>query len=426
VIAKYLPKSKFAKNVLTLVTGAGVAQLIPILASPILTRIYSPQEFGIFALYVAVISLLATVIAGRYELAIIVPLEDYKAVNLLACAILLSLLIGTLASFFIYTITDKIIYLLQVDEIASWEWMYLAPASAALVGINQSLYCWANRRQLYRGLAANRTLQSILIISLQISFSLKLNLSAGLVYGYFCGQVISLAVFIVILWSTEIKMSKKVSYKLMRDVAIEFIRFPQYLIVSHSINSATLQIPVFFLSTIFGPAIAGLYLITQRVIGAPSYIISSAISDVFRQQASVLYAQNKACKVLYKSVLLKLIYISVLPSAILVVFLPDLFALIFGDEWRSSGELAQILLPMYVCRFISTPVSALFLIANKQGFDLLWQLGLFALVSASFFVGSYSGNFYTPMILFSTSCALMYCVNIIFSYRIACGNRGVM
>ena len=90
MINKLKPKSEFSRNVLTLMTGTTIAQAIPIAISPILTRIYTPEDFGMFALYMSVASILSVVATGRYELAIMLPKKDEDAVNIVALSIIIS------------------------------------------------------------------------------------------------------------------------------------------------------------------------------------------------------------------------------------------------------------------------------------------------------------------------------------------------
>ena len=91
MINKLKPKSEFSRNVLTLMTGTTIAQAIPIAISPILTRIYTPEEFGVFALYLSIIMLFSSLVAGKYELSILIPKHDKNAKNLVLLSISISL-----------------------------------------------------------------------------------------------------------------------------------------------------------------------------------------------------------------------------------------------------------------------------------------------------------------------------------------------
>ena len=89
-----IPQSAYARNVLTLMTGTSLAQAIPVAISPILTRLYSPEEFGLFALYMAVAMIVSVLVTGRYELAILLPRNEPDALHIAALAIIISVAVS--------------------------------------------------------------------------------------------------------------------------------------------------------------------------------------------------------------------------------------------------------------------------------------------------------------------------------------------
>lgn len=128
-------KSEFSKNIITLMTGTTIAQAIPIAISPILTRIYTPEDFGIFAIYLAITSIIAVIATGRYEMAIMLPKEEKDVKSILKLIIIL-LSIVTFATFLIvFIFNDEITNLFENKEISNW--LYFLPVSVFLVGIYQ-------------------------------------------------------------------------------------------------------------------------------------------------------------------------------------------------------------------------------------------------------------------------------------------------
>ena len=99
---KLKPKSEFSRNVLTLMTGTTIAQAIPIAISPILTRIYAPEDFGMFALYMSVASIISVIATGRYELAIMLPKKDEDAVNIVALSIIISFFVSFISLLIVF------------------------------------------------------------------------------------------------------------------------------------------------------------------------------------------------------------------------------------------------------------------------------------------------------------------------------------
>ena len=137
---RFLPKSEFGRNVLTLMTGTTIAQAIPIAISPILTRIYTPEDFGLFAFYASIASIISVVATGRYELAIMLPKKDDDAINIVVLSILISFLVSLLSLIIVLVFNTQITNLLGNPEIANW--LYFIPLTVLFTGIYQSFNYW--------------------------------------------------------------------------------------------------------------------------------------------------------------------------------------------------------------------------------------------------------------------------------------------
>ena len=136
---QFKPQSEFSQNVLTLMTGSTLSQAIPIAVSPILTRLYKPEDFGLYAIFVAIITIIGTIVSGRYELAIILPKKDEDAINIFGLGILITIFITVLTAILVFVFNDSIVYLLNNQEMKYW--VYLVPVSVFLAGChNQLIY----------------------------------------------------------------------------------------------------------------------------------------------------------------------------------------------------------------------------------------------------------------------------------------------
>ena len=151
LINKLKPKSEFNRNVLTLMTGTTIAQAIPIAISPILTRIYTPEDFGMFALYMSIASIIAIVATGRYELAIMLPKKDEDAINIVALSIIISFFVSFISLLIVFIFNTQITNILGNPEISIW--LYFIPLTVLLTGIYQSFNYWSNRKKQYKRLA---------------------------------------------------------------------------------------------------------------------------------------------------------------------------------------------------------------------------------------------------------------------------------
>ncbi len=412
---RLLPQSTYARNVLTLMTGTGLAQAIPLAISPILTRLYSPEEFGVFALYMAIVSISAVLATGRYEQAILLPRQERDAAHIAVLVVMLSGLISVCFLVMILLFSSQIALLLGNPKLAPW--LYWMPASIFLLGTYQGLNHWSNRRAQYRRLAISRTVQSGSASLAQLGYSGIEALS--LVGGQVTGQMLATSVLAGLILREDHRLIRVLRPLRCLALARKYINFPKYLIVAHGFNTASGQMPVLLLNALFSATTAGFFTLTQRVMGAPMTLVAGALGDVFRQEASQAYIRQGNCITIYKKTLKRLLVISTLPFCIFFIVAPDVFAFIFGVQWRVAGEYAQILMPKFFFDFVAGPLSAMFVIAEKQRFDLLWQVGLVSAAIGSFYIGYWFSDVKTALACYVISCCLMQVVNLFMSYSFA-------
>lgn len=154
MLQKLIPKSRYARNVVTLMTGTGLAQAIPIAISPILTRLYTPEDFGVFAFYVSLCAIFAVFVTGKYELAIVAPKRSSESINLVALTMVLSIFVSLILLCMVLLWGKDLAMLLEHPEIQSW--LYFAPLSSMILGCYHALNFWANRRSRYKSMAVSR------------------------------------------------------------------------------------------------------------------------------------------------------------------------------------------------------------------------------------------------------------------------------
>lgn len=414
---RLLPKSAYARNVLTLMTGTSLAQAIPIAISPILTRLYSPDEFGRFALYMAVAMIASVLVTGRYELAILLPRQDRDALHIAALAIALSIAISAVLLIVVIIFAYPIATLLGDATLAPW--LYWVPASTLLLGVYQSLNYWSNRKAQYKRLAISRTVQSTGVALAQMGSGYAGSGAVGLLGGQVAGQVLATSVLALLIWREDFRQIRALKAARSFALARKYINFPKYLIVAHGFNTASGQMPVLLLSALFNTTAAGFFTLTQRVMAAPMSLIANALGDVFRQEASQAYIHQGNCEEIYKKTFKRLLLISILPFAIFFYAAPELFALVFGEQWRAAGEYARILTPMAFLQFITSPLSSMFMIAEKQRLDLIWQIFLFVLVVVSFVFGRYFADSSQALMAFSAAYCIAYGVNGVMTFGFA-------
>ena len=177
---RYFAKSEFSRNVVTLLTGTIIAQALPIAIAPILTRIYSPADFGVFALYMAIATIASVFATGRYELAVMLPENEDDAINLVALSIVIALTLTLISLILILIFNQQIAKILGNPKIDNW--LYFIPVAVMLTGVYQTLYYWNNRNKKYQLLALSRVTQNGTISITQTLLGYLSNMG-GLILG---------------------------------------------------------------------------------------------------------------------------------------------------------------------------------------------------------------------------------------------------
>lgn len=376
------PKSDFVKNVVTLMTGTSIAQAIPIALSPILTRIYTPDDFGLFALYTGLAAILSVIATGRYELAIMLPSNEMDAANIVKLSSLISCIFSLIILIIVIFFGVEISILLGEVEIRNW--LYLLPASILISGIYQSLNYWFNRKKDFKRLAKNRVIQSGFTATIQIPLGLVKVGGLGLLLGTLLGQCITLISLIKQAIKENSEYFKNLRSSSLLKLAKRYINFPKFDVPTTVLDVGASQAPNLLFTSFFSASFAGFYFLTQRVLQAPITLISASILDVFKEEAAHSYRETGNSKKIYLKTLKTLILLTVIPSFLLFIFIEDMFLFFFGNDWKDSGTFAKILIPALALRFIVNPLSFMIYIAEKQKANLILMTLLFFLIVLSF------------------------------------------
>ncbi len=413
-LAKLTPKSDYFKHIVTLISGTVVSQAIIVLASPILTRIYTPSDFGILGTYVGLIAILGVLATGQYEFAILLPKKDDEAINIVALCLILIFIITALLG--IFSFFASIVLKGTLSDSFNHEILYFVPVGILFVCVSSVLTLWLNRIRSYKMLAFSRVFQSGSRVALNIIIGLTCLVSNGLVWGYTFGFALGNIVLTFIVLGNSRNILKLISIRDILRQAKKHINFPKFIITSNLIQITTINMPLLVFPVAFGATVSGFYVLTQRVTKIPLNLIAKSVGNVYRQKASQIFAEEGTCKEIFLSTFKHLIAISIIPFGILYLIAPDFFAFIFGEQWRISGEYTRILVMSYWFQFIVNPLSHTLLIAGKQKLHLLIQVISFVTVSAAIYIGYRYGNIFLALMLIVCANCMKYSAQFILSY----------
>lgn len=414
-------KHKLRRQILTLIQGTVIAQLLPIIIAPILTRIYTPEQFGILAIYMAVISVLTPIVNARYELAISLPKQERNALALYVLTIKINLVVTGIATLIVLIFKNNII---QIFSLEDGVWILLLPIGLFLTGVINSFTYINNRMERFNYLAKSKVYQASSMVFMQLGLGILKFGSFGLVIGYIVGQCLAILNLNRKLSINQKISEEKIDKELILKVSKEYNEFPKYAMITHSMESFSAQTPSFFLTKFFGAATAGYYSLTNRTVNMPLSLVGKAVGDVFLSNASKVYREYGECKRIYVKTAKVLAMIPIIPFIILFIWGEELFGIVFGDEWKIAGTYMKILIPAIYLQFIANPLSHMFIIAKKIKLDLVIQIIIFILSISAFLVGNFIfKSTEVSLSLFSSVLCLKYLIFIIISFNLAKGNE---
>ncbi len=408
-------KNTFVKHVLTLMKGTAIAQFLPILISPILTRLYTPEQFGVFAIYIAVISVLTPIVSGRYELAIALPKEEKKAISLFTLTLLINVFVSLVVTVVVVIYGEGFADLLTLQET---NWLYLIPVGLFLTGLFSSFTYLNNRWGRFRALSFAKINQSIGMAMTQLVLGIVKFGSLGLIIGYAIGQMASIFNLRKKLAIRQNLKENNIRKKDFIEVSKEYSEFPKFAMVTHSTEALSSNIPNLLLTKFFGNQYTGFYSLTTRTINLPLSLIGKSVGDVFLSTASKLYREQGECKELFIKTFRILAIIPIIPFIVLFFFAEEIFSFVFGENWAVAGTYTKILIPALYLQFISSPLSHMFIIAKKVKIEFFVQWLILPLSILAFVIGYYYFNSTeVSLMLFSAVLILKYLLFIFLSFQ---------
>lgn len=366
-LGRLLPERTFLRKLSILASGTIFGQALVILSSPFLTRLFSPEEFGLFAVFAGLATIGGVIAALRYEFAITLMVNDDEAAGMVIVTAVVSALMALLLAMLIWFWGDVLAALVATPALAPWLW--LLPPALLVWGVGSGLTYWSVRQRSYNVTALNRTLQLGSQAGGQLGLGLLATGVPGLILGYLLGYVVRLGHFLCQLPATERRLLRHVPPTVVWRQALAHWRFPAFGFPTSLLQSICQQGPAILLAIFYGPIVAGFYALSQRIIALPVRILSEAASKVFVGEIRDVAAIDLHRYFLRTATLFA--GLGLLGATPLVLFAPPLFAFLFGEAWRESGVIVQLLIPLYLARFIVQPISMILFYFKRQEIHLL-------------------------------------------------------
>jgi O-antigen/teichoic acid export membrane protein len=405
-----------AKGILIIAGGTVIAQVIGIISTPIISRLYTPADFGVLGLFTATLSILALAGGFRYELALPLPEDDKDAANLFVFFLVLLSVTSLCFLIIFFLFGNVILSFFHIETLEPYVFLFIIGFFG--VSLYGALTYWVTRRRDYTRITHTRIYQSSGGSVSKILLGMFSVGPVGLIIGYLLSQILGIGTLAQYMWKNDRSYFNSLSVSRMVKNAKRYIQFPLYSFPAGIINSIALQLPVFMLSSIYGLSVMGMYTFAYGILILPSSLISSSMLQVYYAEVSNMMRENsKEIKNLYIATTRKLLLIGIPLIIIPCLLAPFFFPLIFGEQWKDAGIYCLPLAILALSNFVISPTSML----SGYGFNhwtLIWDISRTILVFLTFYIIQVlSLPVMIALFIYSSVMALMYGVNYLMNIR---------
>lgn len=414
---KILPnfRSVGVKNFTKLLSANIIAQIIGLVVYPILTRIYSPEDFGLLNLFLSISGILVILSTAEYYNAIVLPKEGKKAISIVQVCLLLLILITILTTISI-GFSKQIASLFNTPKLAEYYWMM--PIIVFTLGLWNILNYWYIRNTQYNNISSYLVANSILSSIGKICFGQAGILSGGMIYSIVIAPIISLS-FNLFHIKNKLKLFFTLSYKEIIKEAKTYKFFPTYSLPRSFINIFAGQLPVLLLTPIFGSHHVGLWGMALLLGFTPINVITRSIYQVLYQHISNRVNQQLPISYFFKRFTFYVLGIGIPCFAILYWILPDLTTFLLGDDWEMTSTYLHWMLPWLLCSILTSSTGFLADIFFKQKIGFAFELLTTILRCVGVGVGIWLNDFTTSIIGYTIGTAIAVAAQYIWLFYLA-------
>ena len=368
----------FLKNTIKIMSSSSLAQLTVICITPLLTQFFSPEEFGIYAFYISVCTIFGSIANGKFDIAIMLPKKNIDSVNIFILSILISFTFSVLILIVLYLFKNLIF---RNEYVVFVKLYYVFPITIFFIALNSSILSFFNRQTAYNEIAKNNVIKSTTNSFSSLFLGIK-KIATGMIIG----NLISLTVTLLVNFSyIKNKINKRdIKRTLIISNFIKYIDFIRFSTVSNFFNSVSSFGITTIIILFFGPKVAGLYFLAEKIFAVPISILTSSISQVYFEKASRLFYRDKFELLQLTLKIQKNIFKILFPSLLFLCLLGEILLNILGEEWSKAGAILKFISVYILFKNIYSPISHIGDILNKQKQLLLFNFSIFSFQVISF------------------------------------------
>jgi O-antigen/teichoic acid export membrane protein len=398
--------------VIVLTSGTAIAQAIPLAIMPFLTRVYTPSEFAVLASFTALASVLAVVVAARYELTIMQAKDaveaNHRAVLSLFAIAVSAVLWGVVMAFFSPTISSV------MGQPALQPWLIWLPLPLMMMGVVQTFSSWLNFHKRYRDIAIGRVAQATMTAAINIGGGVWKSGAVGLLLGYVAGLACAALYF----WRKASLRWRDMREANIPELARRYADYPLFSAPAALLDVASSYAVIFIIGSFYSAEILGQFFLAHRLLLVPMILVGAGVAQVFFQHAVECRNRGVSLRPILINTSRKLLLYSFPLFVLFVIFAPTLFAFALGETWRTAGEFARIVAFGYWVRLAVSPVSTVFLALDRLKTGTLWQVAYFV---ASYGVLGAAAWLHVPitqfLLLYMVEEFMLYSLYFVMAYR---------
>lgn len=415
---KYI-KTEFGKNILKLFSGEIGGRIVAFMLTPIITRLYLPDEIGVLSVFNSILAVIAPFACLKYPLAIPIVKGRGLLVNLIASALLI-LTATTTLTFIIFALSNE--YILRIINMGQLiRYWYLIPILLFLIGIYEIVSNLCIRDKAFSLYSITSVSQKFLGSSVKILFGYLRIGSIGLLIGDILNQAGGVSIMTNKFWRKYRSEFSSISIQSMKEAIRKYIDFPKFRVPSQFFLAMTGTLPILYFSWRFEAGITGEISLARTVLSIPVTVIGACVGKAFYGEIAQFGIEDgdKIRRLTIK--LIKYLFLfSLLPFSIIVLLGPLMFQFVFGKEWYDAGILAQIMSCYLIFQLCYSPISeAVFNVYNKQKIIFSLEVSRFILIISALAVAYICHMSALATIAFySISLSLQYIISIVLVFKI--------
>lgn len=396
---RYILHSELTKNFSILLSANILAQVIGLLVYPILSRQYSPEDFGLLNLFLSINSILVIFSTGEYQYAILLPKDEKRSISCFHVGLFIALAI-TAFCLICLPFSNSIANIFKSSELAKYLW--LMPFLVFFSGLWTLVNYWFTRHKRFTNISIYQISQSLISAGGKIGFGF-LGISGGMIYS--CVIAPFFAFFISISNGTKTLIHKlfHIDKNDIKIAAHEYNKFPYFSLPRAIVNVVSGNLPSLLLTPFFGLTTLGFFGMASTLAFRPITMIGNSLYQIYFQHIAERVQNKQTIKLFITNYIKKISLISV-PCFILLYFvMPSLVSWFLGNGWQETAQIIRILLPWLLLNLISTPLCFIPDIFQQQRTGMIIECIYCALRIIVLVIGICMNNFMIAILGFSAA-----------------------